>query len=152
MLLMRMSSRPKITVGRTIAYPRPESRIICSTLALPRKYANGESSAGLVMLTWTIRGTPASCDSRIKVSLVATRGCPTQTLRELSSVVEIEGGDGDAIPERVRAIRMAGQRHHAPPGVQQACGDVPARVPEGPRHHVNLGHRDTLWPYRVEPH
>src|SRR5918995_655645 len=141
MLLIRMSSFPKITVGRTIEYPRPESRIISSTLALPRKYSKGESFDGFVMLTCTIRRTPASLAARMRVSLFATarskvtsrRGNRTQYV--LYSVVA-------PIAERVRAVRVAGERLHAPAGLQQASGDVPARVAECPRHDVNVGHRD----------
>src|SRR5215211_7376111 len=157
MLLIRMSSRPKITVGRTIEYPRPESRIISSTLALPRKYSNGESFDGLVMLTCTIRRTPASLAARTRVSLFATarskvtspRGKPhpvrvvqrrrsAQMLGQVPSVLEVEGRDVDLIAERVRTVRVAGERLHAPAGLQQASGDVPARVAECTRHHVNV--------------
>ena len=72
MLLRRMSSFPKITVGRTIAWLSPDPWIIRSIAALPRKYANGESSEGLVMLTCTSRRTPASFAAPIKVWVFRT--------------------------------------------------------------------------------
>ena len=60
MLFVRMSSAPKITVGLSIACDIPDRLTASSTSALPRKYGNGESAVAFVMLTWTIRRTPAS--------------------------------------------------------------------------------------------
>jgi hypothetical protein len=50
---------PKTTAGRRIAYDTPDSISARSSVALPLKYSSGESSDGLVMLTWTMRWTPA---------------------------------------------------------------------------------------------
>jgi hypothetical protein len=60
MLLTRMSSGPKTSVGRTIACERPESRSAFSVAALPRKYANGELASAFATLMWTTRRIPAS--------------------------------------------------------------------------------------------
>ena len=43
-----------------MAYESPEVFSASSTSALPRKYSNGECRDGLVMLTCTMRRTPAS--------------------------------------------------------------------------------------------
>ena len=48
-----------------MAYDTPDSTSAFSSAALPRKYSSGQSSDGLVMLTWTIRWTPA-CLGRLK--------------------------------------------------------------------------------------
>ena len=72
MLLIRMSSRPKTTVGRTMAWLRPDSRSARSSTALPRKYGSGESSEGFVMLTCTTRSTPASAAAANRIRVCAT--------------------------------------------------------------------------------
>ena len=59
MLLSRTPSPPKRMAGRTIAYETSLSARARSTSALPRKYGNGELLLGCVMLTCTIRCTPA---------------------------------------------------------------------------------------------
>src|SRR4029078_3802597 len=58
-LLTRISPGPKVTVGRTMAWPTPDLRSASSTTALARKYAVGASCEALMTLTWTIRRTPA---------------------------------------------------------------------------------------------
>jgi hypothetical protein len=73
---------------------------------------------------------------------VVQRRRTAQVLREPPWVLEVERGDVDPIAERVRAVGVAGERFHAPAGLQQASGDVLARVAECPRYDVNLGHRD----------
>ena len=60
MLLMRIPSPPNRTAGRRIACEMPEVASNFSHWALPLKYGKGESSDGLVMLTWTIRRMPAA--------------------------------------------------------------------------------------------
>lgn len=60
MLLIRMSLVPKMPVGRRIAWDKRDARISRSAIALPRKYARGDSSDGFVMLRWTILPRPAS--------------------------------------------------------------------------------------------
>jgi hypothetical protein len=45
---------------------------VASTSALPRKYGSGESSAGFVIETWTIRSTPASAAARRSARLFST--------------------------------------------------------------------------------
>ena len=72
MLFTRMSRGPKISVGRTIAYERPDERTSSSTRALPRKYASGESSEGFVTLSWTMRRTPAALAARRSTRVFAT--------------------------------------------------------------------------------
>jgi len=66
-LFMRMSSGPNISAGRRIVKEIPDSIIIFSTWALPRKYGNGESRDGLVMLMWTIFFIPAFLDAEISL-------------------------------------------------------------------------------------
>ena len=51
MLLTRMSRGPKISVGRTIAYARPDDRTASSTSAFPRKYASGDCAEAFVTLS-----------------------------------------------------------------------------------------------------
>ena len=50
-VVARISSAPKRTVGRRIAYDKPDSTSARSSFALPLKYSSGESSDGFVMLT-----------------------------------------------------------------------------------------------------
>ncbi len=72
MLLMRMSSGPKITVGLIMACDNPESVTALSTSPLPLKYGSGEPESAFVMLTCTILCTPASWDAFISVSVFST--------------------------------------------------------------------------------
>jgi hypothetical protein len=113
------------------------------------------------MLTCTIRRTPASLAAPMRVWLFATARsnvmspCGNRTQYVLYTVVaprrcpaSFRGSSkwNEATltrsPNGVRAVRVAGERLHAPAGLQQASGDVPARVAECPRYDVNLGHRD----------
>ena len=59
MLLTSTPSLPKRIAGRRIAYETPVSASARSTSALPRKYGYGDSIVGFVMLTCTMRCTPA---------------------------------------------------------------------------------------------
>jgi hypothetical protein len=63
-------------------------------------------------------------------------------LREPPSIIEVERGDTDLVAERAWSIRVPAERLHAPAGLQQTSGDVPARVAECPRYNVNVGDRD----------
>jgi hypothetical protein len=63
-------------------------------------------------------------------------------LREPPSIIEVERGDTDPVAERAWAIRVPGERLHAPAGLKQTSGDLPARVAECPRYNINVGHRD----------
>lgn len=72
MLLIKMSSLPKSRAGRRMAWEMAAERSSSSSLALPRKYSSGESSELLVMLTWTIRSTPALTAQGKRVLLFST--------------------------------------------------------------------------------
>ena len=60
-MLLTSTSRspPNSQVGRTIEYGEPDCARPDSTSALPRKYGSREVVDGFVMLTCTIRSTPA---------------------------------------------------------------------------------------------
>jgi len=58
-LLMRMSSLPKRTVGLKIECAIPLSCSVFSNRAFPSKYSSPQCSFGFVMLTCMIRLTPA---------------------------------------------------------------------------------------------
>ena len=71
MLLIRMSSMPKITVGRMIAYDNPDLKSSFSRIPFPRKYGRADSAAALTMLRCTNRRTPASA-ALMGVHMLAT--------------------------------------------------------------------------------
>ena len=90
----------------------PESMRAFSKIALPRKYSSGESSDGLVMLTWTIRWTPACLAASKRVSvLLHGVGVLEQAVIEPHPVGVVEDRDAlQVLGQEIRLVEMERER------------------------------------------
>jgi hypothetical protein len=61
-----------MSVGRTIAYERPDDESASSASAFPLKYGKTEEGDAFETLSWTTRRTPAACADSRRSSVLAT--------------------------------------------------------------------------------